>query len=63
MNWSLVRYPMSWQASIIFWWTAFLLIQQTERLFLLPETFAFEPASKELLFQTLWTGFRADGMA
>jgi hypothetical protein len=47
---------------MIFWWTTLLLIQQTERLFLLPETLALEPASKELLLQTLWTGFRADAI-
>ena len=53
MRWGLARFPMSWQAKIIFWWTTFLLIQQTERLFLLPETFAHAVLDRNAIWS--WT--------
>jgi len=45
---------------IVFWWFLFLVIQQVERLFLLPDVMAIEAPSVTLLMNTLATGFRAD---
>lgn len=45
---------------IVFWWFLFLVIQQVERLFLLPDVMAIEPPSMGLLVNVLATGFRAD---
>ena len=45
---------------IVFWWSLFLVIQQVERLFLLPDVMAIEPPSMGLLVNVLATGFRAD---
>ena len=45
---------------IVFWWVLFLVIQQVERVFLLPEVMAVEVPSRELLVHTFVTGFRAD---
>ncbi len=48
---------------IVFWWFLFLVIQQVERLFLLPDVMAIEPPSMGLLVNVLATGFRADLIA
>lgn len=45
---------------IVFWWFLFLVIQQVERLFLLPDVMAIEAPSVALLVNALATGFRAD---
>jgi hypothetical protein len=50
----------SFRHSLIFWWVLFLVIQQTERLFLLPHAMAIERPPPETLFLTFLTGFRAD---
>lgn len=52
-NWSFRR-------SLVFWWIFLLLIQQTERLFLLPEALAREVPPGSVLAKTLLTGLRAD---
>ncbi|MFQ5992929.1 MAG: LTA synthase family protein, partial [Nitrospiraceae bacterium] len=50
----------SYRRLLVFWWILFLLIQQTERFFLLPETLSVEFPSAGLLAKTLWVGLRAD---
>ena len=50
----------SWKQTVVFWWFLFLVIQQVERLFLLPDVMAIEAPSTGLLVNTLTTGFRAD---
>jgi len=50
----------SFRRSLIFWWVLFLVIQQTQRLFLLPEALALERPAAATLLKTLITGFRAD---
>ncbi len=52
-NWSLRRL-------LVFWWILFLLIQQTQRLFLLPEALAREVPPWGILMKTLLTGLQAD---
>ena len=46
--------------SVVFWWLLFLVIQQVERFFLLPEVMAFEVPSVDVFVKTLVVGFRAD---
>src|SRR5207245_4366352 len=46
--------------TLVFWGLLFLLIQQTERLFLLPETAALERPTTGLLTRTLGTGLVGD---
>ena len=46
--------------TLVFWGVLFLLIQQTERLFLLPETAALERPTTGLLTRTLGTGLVGD---
>src|SRR5215470_12758625 len=46
--------------TIIFWWVAFFLLQQTLRFVLIAGTPGREPASVSLLLHTLWFGFRGD---
>ena len=48
---------------LVFWWVLFLLAQQAERLFLLPDTMSVELPTAVILLKTLWTGFRADLIA
>ncbi|MFQ5932414.1 MAG: LTA synthase family protein, partial [Nitrospiraceae bacterium] len=50
----------SFRRVLVFWWLLFLVIQQAERLFLLPEAIASETPSLSLLVKTLATGLRAD---
>lgn len=45
---------------LAFWWALFLIIQQTQRLFLLPETAAVEWPSAGLLARTLGAGLVSD---
>jgi phosphoglycerol transferase MdoB-like AlkP superfamily enzyme len=45
---------------IVFWWIAFLTIQQVERWFLLPDVIHAEPPGVSVLVDALATGFRAD---
>jgi phosphoglycerol transferase MdoB-like AlkP superfamily enzyme len=45
---------------IVFWWMLFLVIQQVERWFLLPDVINVEAPSIPVLVYTLVTGFRAD---
>ncbi len=46
--------------TLVFWGVLFLLIQQGERLFLLPETAALEPPTASLLIKVFLTGLAAD---
>ena len=50
----------SFRRVLVFWWMLFLVIQQAERLFLLPEAIASETPSLSLLAKVLATGLRAD---
>jgi glucan phosphoethanolaminetransferase (alkaline phosphatase superfamily) len=50
----------SWRAILVFWWLLLVVIQQAERLFLLPEAWRLEAPSGGLLAMTLWIGLRAD---
>jgi phosphoglycerol transferase MdoB-like AlkP superfamily enzyme len=50
----------SFKQQIVFWWVLFLVIQQVERLFLLPDLMAIEAPSVGLLINALATGVRAD---
>ncbi len=50
----------SYRRLLVFWWVLFLLIQQAERLFLLPATLSMESPSPGLLVNTFWIGLRAD---
>ena len=45
---------------VVFWWLLFLVIQQVERWYLLPDVVAAETPSLGLLLNTITTGFRAD---
>lgn len=45
---------------IVFWWMLFLVIQQVERWFLLPDVIDAEAPSLTVLVDTFATGFRAD---
>jgi len=55
-------HPAQWsfRATLLFWWIAFLLMQQAERVFLLPEAIAIEVPEMSVLAKTLLTGLRAD---
>jgi hypothetical protein len=50
----------SFKQGIVFWWLLFLVIQQVERVFLLPEVMAVEMPSADVFVKTFVTGFRAD---
>src|SRR5438132_10980856 len=50
----------SFRRTLIFWWILFLVIQQAERLFLLPDAVALERPAIGIVFKMLMTGFRAD---
>jgi phosphoglycerol transferase MdoB-like AlkP superfamily enzyme len=50
----------SFKQHIVFWWVLFLIIQQVERFFLLPDVVAVETPGAGLLIHTLVIGFRAD---
>ncbi len=50
----------SYRRILVFWWILLLVIQQAERLFLLPEALSLESPSGGTLAKTLWIGFRAD---
>ena len=50
----------SLRGTLMFWWILFLVIQQAERLFLLPETLQIETPAASVLARALVTGFRAD---
>ncbi|MGH7167980.1 MAG: hypothetical protein ACREII_05560, partial [Nitrospiraceae bacterium] len=50
----------SFRRTLVFWWVLFLVIQQVERLFLLPETLSMEVPAAGVLAKTLVTGLRAD---
>lgn len=45
---------------LVFWWLLFLVIQQVERFFLLPEVMRIEAPATSLLVKTFVTGLRAD---
>src|SRR2546427_7832125 len=45
---------------LAFWWVLFVIIQQTQRLFLFPETAALEWPTAGLLTRTLGTGLVGD---
>src|SRR3989441_7908094 len=45
---------------LAFWWALFVIIQQTQRLFLFPETAALEWPTTGLLMRTLGTGLVGD---
>lgn len=50
----------SFRRTLVFWWIAFIIVQQTQRLFLLPEAMSVETPTAHTLITTLITGFRAD---
>ena len=50
----------SFRRILVFWWILFLVIQQAERLFLLPDAVAVERPAIGIVLKTLMTGFRAD---
>jgi hypothetical protein len=50
----------SFRRTLVFWWILFLVIQQAERLFLLPDAVALERPAIGIVLKTLMTGFRAD---
>ena len=50
----------SFKQGVVFWWLLFLVIQQVERVFLLPEVMAVEMPSADVFVKTFVTGFRAD---
>jgi phosphoglycerol transferase MdoB-like AlkP superfamily enzyme len=50
----------SFRRAVVFWWILFLVLQQTERLFLLPQALSLETPAPGLLFKTLVIGLRAD---
>ncbi|MGH7164828.1 MAG: LTA synthase family protein, partial [Nitrospiraceae bacterium] len=50
----------SFRRTLVFWWILFLVIQQAERLFLLPETLSIEVPAAGVLAKTLLIGLRAD---
>ena len=50
----------SFRRTLVFWWILFLVVQQTERLFLLPQALSVETPAPALLLKTLVTGLRAD---
>lgn len=50
----------SFRQTLLFWWILFVVIQQAERLFLLPEALSREAPSAGLLVQTLLIGLRGD---
>ena len=53
-------FQWSFKQGVVFWWLLFLVIQQMERFFLLPEVMAVEVPSVDVFVKTLVTGFRAD---
>ncbi len=54
------RCAWSFRRTVLFWWGLYLVIQQAERLFLLPEALSIETPSAGMLAKTLVTGVRAD---
>lgn len=50
----------SFRRLLIFWWILFLVIQQAERLFLLPEALRIEVPPAGVLFKTFVTGLQGD---
>ena len=46
----------SFRRPVVFWWILFLVLQQTERLFLLPQALSLETPAPGLLFKTLVIG-------
>ena len=50
----------SFRQTVVFWWLLFLVIQQVERFFLLPEVMAVEVPSAGVFVKTFATGLRAD---
>ena len=53
-------FEWSFKQSVVFWWLLFLVIQQVERVFLLPDVMAIEVPSTVVFVKTFTTGFRAD---
>src|SRR2546425_3650625 len=50
----------SFSRLLVFWWALFVIIQQTQRLFLFPETAALEWPTTGLLMRTLGAGLVGD---
>ncbi len=50
----------SYRRLLVFWWVLFLLIQQAQRVCLLPAALSVESPSPALLVNTFWVGLRAD---
>jgi phosphoglycerol transferase MdoB-like AlkP superfamily enzyme len=50
----------SFRQLLIFWWILFVIMQQAERLFLLPAAMGLERVGTAVLLKTLITGLRAD---
>ncbi len=50
----------SFRRTLVFWWILFFLVQQVERLFLLPEAWSAEEPTPGILAKTFLAGLRAD---
>jgi phosphoglycerol transferase MdoB-like AlkP superfamily enzyme len=50
----------SFRQLLIFWWILFVIMQQAERLFLLPQALSLENPGGSVVLKTLITGVRAD---
>ena len=50
----------SFRNTLVFWWVLFLLMQQVERLFLLPETLHLERPTSTAFIRTFVIGFQGD---
>src|SRR3989442_14335958 len=55
-----VERSSSFSRLLVFWWALFVIIQQTQRLFLFPETAALEWPTTGLLMRTLGAGLVGD---
>src|SRR5918995_92653 len=53
----------SFRRTLALWWGVYLVIQQAERFFLLPQAWSIETPTGWLLLKTLWIGLRADLIA
>jgi phosphoglycerol transferase MdoB-like AlkP superfamily enzyme len=53
-------FEWSFKQRVVFWWLLFVVIQQAQRVFLLPKVMDVEVPTASLLVKTFVTGFRAD---
>ena len=55
-----VNTAWSFRRTLVFWWMVFIIVQQAQRLFLLPEAMSVEMPTSGTLITTLIAGLRAD---